>query len=137
LIPLLLLFGAGARGLALELLPVAAVLVALVVVPVRGRPAVRWLAHIGLHAAGLVTGWPRPGPRHRPRRRRAPLRTVAAASGADDRAGRGRPGRVLGVGRGPLVWTSVAILTVLWARIPSPHQVWAPARVSNRVRSKP
>jgi len=64
-------------------------------------------------------------------------RPTVVASGADDRAARGRRGRVLGAGRGPLAWTRVAILTVLWARIPSPHQVWAPAKVSNRVRSKP
>jgi hypothetical protein len=34
-------------------------------------------------------------------------------------------------------WTSAAILTVLWASTPSPHQVVAPASPSNRLRSQP
>ncbi|MEU7529292.1 SCO6880 family protein [Saccharothrix sp. NPDC042600] len=32
---------------------------ALVVVPVRGRPALRWLLHLTLHQIGILTGWSR------------------------------------------------------------------------------
>src|SRR5882724_13028981 len=38
-------------------LPVWALIVALVVVPVRGRPAARWLFDLILHAVGTVLGW--------------------------------------------------------------------------------
>ncbi len=56
-VPLLLIFGAGARALAVELAPGAALLIALVVLPIRGRPAARWLGDVSLHGIGLLTGW--------------------------------------------------------------------------------
>lgn len=41
------------------LLAVCGTLAALVVVPVRGRPAVRWLVHLVLYEVGIITGWSR------------------------------------------------------------------------------
>lgn len=55
--PLVLLFGSNQTGTALALLPPAAVVVALVVVPIRGRPAARWIADTSLFTIGRLTGW--------------------------------------------------------------------------------
>lgn len=41
------------------LLLVCGTTAALVVVPVRGRPAMRWLAHLVLYEVGIITGWSR------------------------------------------------------------------------------
>lgn len=53
------LIGAGTRRWLLMAgwLPVWAVLVMLVAVPVRGRPAARWLRDVCWHAVGVVAGW--------------------------------------------------------------------------------
>lgn len=56
-LPLIVLFGANRGAQAVILLPFAAVVVALTVVPIRGRPAARWLADTVLFATGAVTGW--------------------------------------------------------------------------------
>ena len=56
-VPLVVLFGANRARQGLILLPIAAVVVALTVVPIRGRPAARWLADTALFAAGSLTGW--------------------------------------------------------------------------------
>jgi len=55
--PVILLFGADQAGTALLLLPLSAMLVALVVIPIRGRPAARWLADTVLYGVGTLTGW--------------------------------------------------------------------------------
>lgn len=55
--PLVLLFGSNRPGTALALLPAAALVVALTVVPIRGRPAARWLVDTVLFGAGRMAGW--------------------------------------------------------------------------------
>jgi hypothetical protein len=56
-IPLVVLFGANRAAEGLILLPFAAIIVALTVIPVRGRPAARWLVDTALFGTGTVTGW--------------------------------------------------------------------------------
>lgn len=56
-LPMLLAVGADRYRLAAAWLPVWAVLVVLVAVPVRGRPAARWLIDSLWRAVGVVTGW--------------------------------------------------------------------------------
>lgn len=58
-LPLLLAIGNSRWVLFAQLLPLVLVALALVVVPVRGRPAVRWLTDVLLFAIGRVTGWSR------------------------------------------------------------------------------
>lgn len=73
---------------------------------------------------------------------------IAVVGGAEDgAAGRfgctrcGQGARCLTVTaagrRAVLASMSAAILTLLWASTPNPHQVWAPSIASNRVRSQP
>ena len=57
---------------------------------------------------------------------------VAAVLGADGWADRRRLGRVWVAERLCWVWIRWAILTLLWASTPRPHQVWAPVRSSRR-----
>lgn len=58
-VPVLLMLSAGRFATAAVLLLVCGTAAALVVVPVRGRPAARWLAHLLLYQWGIVTGWSR------------------------------------------------------------------------------
>jgi hypothetical protein len=55
--PVLLALSAGQWRLALAWAGIAAGITALIVVPVRGRPALRWLAHFILHRVGVAMGW--------------------------------------------------------------------------------
>jgi hypothetical protein len=55
--PLVVCFGANRVAQGLMLLPVAAIVVALTVVPIRGRPAAKWLADTALFGTGQTTGW--------------------------------------------------------------------------------
>ena len=50
-LPLILFFGANRPAQGLVLLPFSAVVVALTVIPIRGRPAVKWLADTVLFLA--------------------------------------------------------------------------------------
>ncbi|MFI5934075.1 SCO6880 family protein [Actinoplanes sp. NPDC051494] len=59
LLPLLVAVGSSRWLLALELAPFSAVLVVLFVVPVRGRPAARWVADVCLYTWGRAMGWSR------------------------------------------------------------------------------
>ncbi|MGY1829025.1 SCO6880 family protein [Geodermatophilus sp. SYSU D01180] len=56
-IPALLALNARAWGLFLAWLPVWALLAAVLLVPVRGRAAGRWLTDLALHAVGGALGW--------------------------------------------------------------------------------
>lgn len=56
-VPVLLAFSAGRWHQALALAVIDSVLAALVVLPVRGRPAARWLGHLVLHQLGAALGW--------------------------------------------------------------------------------
>lgn len=58
-VPVLWTVSAGRFAEALILAGVNGILACLVVVPVRGRPAFRWLLHLLLYQAGLVMGWSR------------------------------------------------------------------------------
>ncbi len=58
-VPVLLAVSAGQLGQSLLLGMVSAVLIGLIVIPVRGRPAMRWLAHLLLHQVGVAKGWSR------------------------------------------------------------------------------
>lgn len=58
-VPVLWALSAGRFTDAAILLVVCGVFGALVVVPVRGRPALRWLLHLALYQLGIVTGWSR------------------------------------------------------------------------------
>lgn len=58
-LPVLLAVGRGRWLVALELTPIAAGALALVVVPIRGRPAMRWLADVCLYSWGKAMGWSR------------------------------------------------------------------------------
>lgn len=55
--PVLLGVSAGRYRVALGLAAAALAVIALVVVPVRGRPAFRWLAHLVAHQIGVLTSW--------------------------------------------------------------------------------
>ena len=55
--PLIVCFGSNRSAQGLALLPFAAVIVALTVIPIRGRPAARWLADVVLFGTGQATGW--------------------------------------------------------------------------------
>ena len=57
IVPILMLFGAEQARLGVALLVPAAVVVALTVVPVRGRPAATWLADAVMFGTGRSTGW--------------------------------------------------------------------------------
>lgn len=57
--PVVVALGAGRLGDAAALAGVAAVVVVGVAVPIRGRPAARWVWHSLLHQLGVVTGWSR------------------------------------------------------------------------------
>ena len=56
-VPALLALNAQAWGLLLVWLPVWALLAAVLLVPVRGRSAGRWLVDLFLHAIGALMGW--------------------------------------------------------------------------------
>ncbi|WP_338596738.1 SCO6880 family protein [Saccharopolyspora sp. SCSIO 74807] len=58
-VPVLWTVSAGQFTDALLLLVVCGGIATLVVVPIRGRPALRWLAHLLLHQLGAATGWSR------------------------------------------------------------------------------
>lgn len=58
-VPVLLTLSAGRFGEAGVLLLFDGTVAALVVLPVRGRPAARWLLHLMLYQVGVVTGWSR------------------------------------------------------------------------------
>lgn len=58
-VPVVWALSAGAWRNALVLAGVCGVLALLVIVPVRGRPAARWLAHWVLYQVGVLTGWSR------------------------------------------------------------------------------
>jgi len=55
--PVLLSFSAGHWPRALALAGIDGLGALLVVVPVRGRPALRWMAHLGAHRLGATLGW--------------------------------------------------------------------------------
>lgn len=55
--PVLLLLGLGALGPALVMLLIAAVVIPLVIWPVRGRPAARWLLDSAWHLLGVALSW--------------------------------------------------------------------------------
>uniref|UniRef100_UPI0039BFCA5C SCO6880 family protein n=1 Tax=Lentzea alba TaxID=2714351 RepID=UPI0039BFCA5C len=57
--PVLWAISAGRFADAGILLLVCGTIAALVVVPVRGRPAMRWLVHLVLFEVGIITGWSR------------------------------------------------------------------------------
>ncbi|MEU7477092.1 SCO6880 family protein [Lentzea sp. NPDC042327] len=57
--PVLWSVSAGRFTDAAILLLVCGTLAVLVVVPIRGRPAMRWLGHLVLYELGVVTGWSR------------------------------------------------------------------------------
>ena len=56
-VPALLALNAQAWGLFVLWLPVWALLAAVLLVPVRGRSAGRWLVDLFMHAMGAVMGW--------------------------------------------------------------------------------
>lgn len=56
-LPLILFFGANRAAQGLVLLPFSTVIVALTVVPIRGRPAAKWLADTVLFGTGQAAGW--------------------------------------------------------------------------------
>ncbi|WP_309111969.1 SCO6880 family protein [Saccharothrix sp.] len=58
-VPVLWAVSSGRFADAAVLLLVCGTIGALVVVPVRGRPALRWLLHLTLHQFGVLTGWSR------------------------------------------------------------------------------
>ncbi len=58
-LPVLLAVGRSRWLVAMEMLPFATLAAALVMVPVRGRPAVRWLVDVCLYAWGRAMGWSR------------------------------------------------------------------------------
>ncbi len=58
-VPALLAFNAQAWGLFVVWLPVWALIAALVLLPVRGRPAARWLLDLSRYAIGGLMGWNR------------------------------------------------------------------------------
>jgi hypothetical protein len=58
-VPVLWTISAGHFLDALMLGTICGVLACLVVVPVRGRPAARWLWHLILYQVGVITGWSR------------------------------------------------------------------------------
>lgn len=58
-VPVILAVSAGRFGQALALGGLCGTVAALVVVPVRGRPALRWLGHLLLYRAGIALGWSR------------------------------------------------------------------------------
>ena len=82
--PALLALNAQAWGLLLAWLPVWALLAAVLLVPVRGRAAGRWLADLCWHAVGQALGWTVFGSR-------------AAAGTADDPAAADLPGVLAGI----------------------------------------
>lgn len=58
-VPVLWTISAGRFVDALALATICGVVACLVVVPVRGRPAFRWLWHLVLYQVGVITGWSR------------------------------------------------------------------------------
>jgi hypothetical protein len=56
-IPVLLTVSAGHFAEGALLLPLCGVTAALIVVPVRGRPALRWLLHLLYYQTGVFSGW--------------------------------------------------------------------------------
>ncbi|WP_231104722.1 SCO6880 family protein [Haloechinothrix halophila] len=58
-VPVLWTVSAGQFADAAILLLICGTIAALVMVPVRGRPALRWLWHLVLYQVGIVTGWSR------------------------------------------------------------------------------
>ncbi|MGH3856704.1 MAG: SCO6880 family protein, partial [Pseudonocardiaceae bacterium] len=58
-VPVLWTISAGQFLDALTLATICGFLACLVVVPVRGRPALRWLWHLILYQLGVLTGWSR------------------------------------------------------------------------------
>jgi hypothetical protein len=56
-VPVLLTLAAGRFADAAVLLLLCGGVAALVVLPVRGRPAARWLLHLVLYQVGVLTGW--------------------------------------------------------------------------------
>jgi hypothetical protein len=83
-VPALLALNAQAWGVLLVWLPVWGLLAAVLLVPVRGRAAGRWLADLCLHAAGGALGWTVFG-------------SPAAAGTAEDLAVADLPGVLAGV----------------------------------------
>lgn len=57
--PVLWTLSSGQFGDAAVLLLICGTIAALVVLPVRGRPAARWLLHLMLYQVGIITGWSR------------------------------------------------------------------------------
>src|SRR5918997_2120924 len=62
-VPVLWTISAGRFVDALVLATICGLAACLVVVPVRGRPAFRWLWHLVLYQVGVVTGWSRCQPK--------------------------------------------------------------------------
>lgn len=58
-LPLLLAVGRSRWLVALQLAPLVALAVSIVVVPIRGRPAARWLADVLMFSWGRAMGWSR------------------------------------------------------------------------------
>lgn len=56
-VPVLWTLSAGRFLAAVALAAIAALVASLIVVPVRGRPAFRWLWHLTRYELGVVTGW--------------------------------------------------------------------------------
>lgn len=83
-LPLLLAIGAHTWSFALLWVPVWAVLIVLVAVPVRGRSALRWALDSVYRAVGAVTGW-------------SAWQSEAAAAVVDDFAEADLPGVLAGV----------------------------------------
>ena len=83
-LPMLLALGTHRWWLAMGWLPVWAALAAGVIIPVRGRPAARWLLDAIYRAAGRVLGW-------------ADWQSVAATGALDDPAVADLPGVLSGI----------------------------------------
>ncbi|MGH4007002.1 MAG: SCO6880 family protein, partial [Pseudonocardiaceae bacterium] len=58
-VPVLWTISAGQFVDAMVLATICGLFACLVVVPVRGRPAARWLWHLVLYQVGVITGWSR------------------------------------------------------------------------------
>jgi hypothetical protein len=83
-VPALLAFNAQAWWLLLGWLPVWATAAALLLVPVGGRPAARWLAHLSLHTIGALMGW-------------TTFRSTAATGAVEDLTQADLPGVLAGI----------------------------------------
>ncbi|SFE95611.1 SCO6880 family protein [Blastococcus tunisiensis] len=83
-LPALVAFNAQAWWLLLGWLPVWALVAALLLVPVGGRPAARWLTDLCLHAIGALMGW-------------TTFRSAAASGVAEDLSRADLPGVLAGI----------------------------------------